>query len=72
MAQANQAENAGLEKQQMEEVTVDGVRHAVPVLIPPHVGRLSRHAARLLPKGAWERLDAAHLPISSVSEAHHE
>lgn len=71
VAQAQQAEAVGLEHTRMEEVEVDGVRHAVPMLIPPYVDRLCRHAARLLPRGTLERLDAADLPFSSVSEASH-
>ncbi|KPA77699.1 hypothetical protein ABB37_07027 [Leptomonas pyrrhocoris] len=72
VAQAQQAENVGLEQGRMEEVEVGGVRHAVPTLIPPHVDRLSRHAARLLPRAALGRLDTTDLPFSSLSEASHQ
>ncbi|KPI85665.1 hypothetical protein ABL78_5286 [Leptomonas seymouri] len=67
VAQAQQAELVGLENGRMEEVVVAGVRYMVPVLIPPYVDRLARHAARLLPRFALERLEAADLPLSSVS-----
>ncbi|CAJ1018191.1 putative PPPDE putative peptidase domain containing protein [Leishmania utingensis] len=42
----------------MEEVEVDAQRYSLPVLIPPHVDRLSNYAASYLPESVLQMLDS--------------
>ncbi|KPA77695.1 hypothetical protein ABB37_07026 [Leptomonas pyrrhocoris] len=57
VAQMRRANRITYESWPTETVEVEGRKYTVPVLIPPHIDRLCRHAKAYLPEWALQNLD---------------